>query len=147
MSETTSMTAGASLARASLSAPRKPAAVHPPGADAEGARIVLEVGVVQQRAGMASLVEALLVAQHVAVGGVVHDDSDKVDAELLGRGEVGTAEQEAAIAGDRHHGTIGVRHLDAERRREAVAQRAGEAGRDQPARLMDRIAVPDDVAQ
>ena len=87
-----------------------------------------------------------MVAQDVAVGFVVEQDGDQVDAEFGGGGQVGAAEEKAAIAGEGDDGAVGVGDLYAEGGGEAVAEGAGEAGGHEPAWLVDRVADPGDVA-
>ena len=147
MSVITSISAGAFAASASRSASRSPSAsVHAPGRHAEALGVDLEIRIAQLGAGIAALEQPALIAQHVAVGRVVEQHGDQVDAELHRGRQFRATEQEAAIAGQRHHRPVRHRHLDAERGRKAGAERAGEARRDQRARRMERKAEPRDVA-
>ena len=83
-----------------------------------------------------------LVAADVAIGVVVEYQRDDADLVLHRRREFLHAEHEAAVAGDGDDRLVRIGDLDAERGREAGAERTLVARRDEGARLVDRKAVP-----
>ena len=111
----------------------------------EGVGQLHEVGILQLGPVLPApgLVE---VAGHVAVGAVVEDHRDHVDAVSRGGGELLGVEEEAAVAGDRHHRPVGPRDLGPERDRVGVAEVARVGRREVRTRLVDRPERPRVVA-
>ena len=88
-----------------------------------------EIGVVQVGLVGAGK-EIVQVPGHVAVGVVTEDDGYDVDAVLDGGGKLGGVKHKAPVAGHADDGPVGLGHLRAQGRREAVAQVEGIAGID-----------------
>src|SRR6266581_4007506 len=78
-------------------------------------RQLYKIRVGQIRADKAALIGLLLIAQNVAVGGVVEDNRNHVDAMMDGCRHFLQAEQKAAVAGDGNDCLVRIRNLDAER--------------------------------
>ena len=101
-----------------------------------------EVGeVLHPHFGVAARVEELLPLAHHAEAAVVHDDD--LDVQVLGDagGELLKRHLERAVAGDEHHGAIGVAEGSAHRGGEAVAHGA-EAARGEPrAPVLGRVVL------
>ena len=109
---------------------------------AEGFRKLDEIRVDEVGGHHAAVEAGALVAPDVAIGVVVEHQRHDADVELHGSGKLLDTEHEAAIAGDRDHGLVGIGDLGAERGRKARAGRALIARGDEGARLVDGKAVP-----
>ena len=101
-----------------------------------------EIRILQIAAVIVPVELHFLGAAHIAESAVIEHDRNAVDAVQCGSGHLGHGEHESAIATDRDHRPVGMRHLHAERSRVSVSQRILEPRVDDAARMVGGKSVP-----